>query len=79
MPSGKLSYSRSTLILVVKMHNYLLLLNFSLQQKQLAFILGRQQLYLELNDEMDETDDMAEIMSNSHLNQHFLALGREVT
>ena len=41
-------------------------------------MLGRQQLYLELNDETDESDDMTEIMSNAHLNQHFLALGREV-
>ena len=41
-------------------------------------MLGRQQIYLELTDESDENDDMTEIMSNSHLNTHFLALAREV-
>jgi len=52
--------------------------NDILQQKQLSFILGRQQIFLELNDEMDEYDDLVEIMSNSQLNHHFLALAREL-
>ena len=54
------------------------LFHLRLQQKQLSFILGRQQIFLELNDEMDEYDDLVEIMSNSQLNHHFLALAREV-
>ena len=48
-------------------------------QKQLAYMLGRQQIFLELNDEMDEYDDLVEIISNAHLNNNFLALGREVS
>ena len=47
-------------------------------QKQLAYMLGRQQIYLELEDEVEDFDDLAEIMSNSHLNNNFLALAREV-
>ena len=47
-------------------------------QKQLAYMLGRQQIYLELEDEDEDFDDLAEIMSNSHLNNNFLALAREV-
>ncbi|RWS26321.1 26S proteasome non-ATPase regulatory subunit 2-like protein, partial [Leptotrombidium deliense] len=44
------------------------------QQKQLAFMLGRQQIMLE-----DVSDsDCVDIMSNTHLNNHFLALGREL-
>ncbi|XP_070532657.1 26S proteasome non-ATPase regulatory subunit 2-like [Ptychodera flava] len=49
-----------------------------LVQKQMAFMLGRQQAYLELNDDMDEYDDLVEIMSNVHLNSNFLALAREL-
>ncbi|XP_006811883.1 26S proteasome non-ATPase regulatory subunit 2-like [Saccoglossus kowalevskii] len=47
-------------------------------QKQMAFMLGRQQCYLELNEDMDEYDDLVEIMSNVHLNSNFLALAREL-
>uniref|UniRef100_H2YBF9 26S proteasome non-ATPase regulatory subunit 2 n=1 Tax=Ciona savignyi TaxID=51511 RepID=H2YBF9_CIOSA len=47
-------------------------------QKQLAFALGRQQVYLELNEDMDEADDLTEILSNCHLNSNFLALAREL-
>lgn len=49
-----------------------------LVQKQLAYMLGRQQVYLELNEDMDEFDELTEIMSNAHLNNNFLALAREV-
>lgn len=48
-------------------------------QKQLAFMLGRQQVFLELNENMVEYDDLVEIMSNAHLNNHFLNLAREVS
>jgi hypothetical protein len=48
-------------------------------QKQLAFMLGRQQIFLELNENMVEYDDLVEIMSNAHLNNHFLNLAREVS
>merc|ERR1719187_720592 len=47
-------------------------------QKQLAFMLGRHQFYLELSEEREDYDDLTEIMSNSHLNNHFLSLGREL-
>ena len=49
-----------------------------LTQKQLAYMLGSQQIFLELNDEIEEYDDLVEIMSNAHLNNNFLALAREV-
>ncbi|XP_063243061.1 26S proteasome non-ATPase regulatory subunit 2 [Bacillus rossius redtenbacheri] len=47
-------------------------------QKQLAFMLGRQQIFLELKENMPEYDDLVEIMSNAHLNNHFLNLAREL-
>lgn len=47
-------------------------------QKQLAFMLGRQQIFLELNENTTEYDDLVEIMSNAHLNNHFLNLAREL-
>ena len=56
----------------------LILYNFRSVQKQLAFMLGRQQVYLELSDEVEEYDELTEIMSNTHLNNNFLALAREV-
>lgn len=45
-------------------------------QKQLSFMLGRQQVCMELDE--NEFDEMMEIMSNSHLNNHFLNLAREL-
>lgn len=47
-------------------------------QKQLAFMLGRQQVFLELPEGFPEYEDLVEIMSNSHLNNHFLNLAREL-
>jgi len=47
-------------------------------QKQLAFMLGRHQFYLELPEDREDYDDLTEIMSNSHLNNHFLNLAREL-
>ena len=51
-----------------------------LVQKQLAFMLGRQQVYLYLEEEDDcpDADDLHEIMANAHLNTNFLNLAREV-
>lgn len=49
-----------------------------LVQKQLAYMLGRQQIFLELPDDIEEYDELTEIMSNAHLNNHFLALAREL-
>lgn len=46
---------------------------------QVAFMLGRHQVFLELPEEMDDYEDFTEILSNSHLNTHFLSLGREVS
>lgn len=48
-------------------------------QKQLAFMLGRQQIYIEINESTPEYDDLIEIMANCHLNNHFLNLAREVS
>jgi hypothetical protein len=48
-------------------------------QKQLAYMLGRQQICLELDDtEVGDSEELTEIMSNNHLNHHFLNLAREV-
>ncbi len=50
-----------------------------LLRKQLAFILGRQQIYWEVDaDKVDNSDLYKEIMSNSRLNQNFLNLAREL-
>lgn len=49
-----------------------------LMQKQLAYILGRQQIFLELDEDIEEYDELVEIISNAHLNNNFLALAREV-
>merc|ERR1719195_1369338 len=46
-------------------------------QKQLAFMLGRQQHFLNDLDE-NEFDEVIEIMSNAHLNNNFLNLAREL-
>ncbi|XP_042913002.1 26S proteasome non-ATPase regulatory subunit 2, partial [Parasteatoda tepidariorum] len=45
-------------------------------QKQMAFMLNRQQIYLELDS--DDSSELTDIMTNAHLNNHFLALGREL-
>lgn len=53
--------------------------DISLLRKQLAFMLGRQQIFLTLDDkDCPNSEDLSDIMSNVHLNTNFLALGREV-
>lgn len=47
-------------------------------QKQMAYMLGRQQIFLELDEDMVDSEELTELMSNSHLNNNFLALAREV-
>uniref|UniRef100_A0A034VZH7 26S proteasome non-ATPase regulatory subunit 2 n=2 Tax=Endopterygota TaxID=33392 RepID=A0A034VZH7_BACDO len=47
-------------------------------QKQLAFMLARQQVCLELDESVPDYDDLMEIMSNTNLNKHFLNLAREL-
>lgn len=47
-------------------------------QKQLAFMLARQQVCLELDESVPDYDDLVEIMSNTNLNKHFLNLAREL-
>ncbi len=50
-----------------------------LVRKQLSFMLGRQQVFLDLEEEgVTDSEDLADIMSNNHLNSNFLNLGREV-
>ena len=46
--------------------------------KQLAFMLARQQIYIELDEDMEDYEELTEILSNAHLNNNFLALAREV-
>ena len=48
-------------------------------QKQLALMLGRQQIFLDLEDEgINDWDALSDLISNSHLNTNFIALAREV-
>lgn len=48
-------------------------------QKQMAFMLGRHGMFLELNEDVEDYEDLTEIMSNVQLNSNFLALAREVS
>lgn len=50
-----------------------------LMMKQLAFMLARQQVFIELDDDMEDCEELTEILSNTHLNNNFLALAREVS
>lgn len=45
----------------------------------MAYMLGRQQIFLELDEDVPDYDELTELMSNSHLNNNFLALAREVS
>lgn len=47
-------------------------------QKQMAYMLGRHGMFLELNEDVEDNEDLTEIMSNVQLNSNFLALAREV-
>lgn len=47
-------------------------------QKEMAFMLGRHGMFLELNEDVEDYEDLTEIMSNVQLNSNFLALAREV-
>ncbi|CAM9881930.1 26S proteasome non-ATPase regulatory subunit 2 [Lampetra fluviatilis] len=47
-------------------------------QKQMAFVLGRHGVFLELSEELEEFEDLTEIMSNVQLNSNFLSLAREL-
>ncbi|SPP77266.1 blast:26S proteasome non-ATPase regulatory subunit 2 [Drosophila guanche] len=47
-------------------------------QKQLAFMLARQQICVDLEESAPDYDDLMEIMSNANLNKHFLNLAREL-
>lgn len=47
-------------------------------RKQLAFMLGRQYVGLELDNEPKDKAELTNIMSNSHINEHFNSLAREV-
>lgn len=50
-----------------------------LVRKQLAFILGRQQIYWDVDsDKVNDADTLKEIMNNSRLNANFLNLAREL-
>lgn len=45
---------------------------------QIAFMLARQQFFLELSEDAYDYEDLNEILSNANLNTHFLSLAREV-
>ncbi|XP_044739698.1 26S proteasome non-ATPase regulatory subunit 2-like [Chrysoperla carnea] len=47
-------------------------------KKQLAFILARNHIFIELPESTENYDDLMDIMSNAHLNHHFINLGREL-
>ncbi|ELT94307.1 hypothetical protein CAPTEDRAFT_150361 [Capitella teleta] len=48
-------------------------------QKQLALTLGRQQIFMDLEEEgVAEADVLNDLISNSHLNTNFVALAREL-
>ncbi|XP_019716876.1 26S proteasome non-ATPase regulatory subunit 2 [Hippocampus comes] len=47
-------------------------------QKQMSFMLGRHGMFLELNEDVEDYEDLTEIMSNVQLNSNFLALAREL-
>uniref|UniRef100_A0A069DXQ6 26S proteasome non-ATPase regulatory subunit 2 n=1 Tax=Panstrongylus megistus TaxID=65343 RepID=A0A069DXQ6_9HEMI len=49
-----------------------------LVRKQLAFMVGRQQLSLELSSDLPDKSDLTIIMSNTHVNDHFHSLAREL-
>lgn len=51
---------------------------YSVVQKEMAFMLGRHGMFLELNEDVEDYEDLTEIMSNVQLNSNFLALAREV-
>lgn len=71
------TFLMSLIFSYLKVHNFY----FSfprLMQKQLAYMLGRQQTYMELDENTPELDELKDIMSNTHLNTNFLVLGREV-
>lgn len=46
--------------------------------KQMAFMLGRQQMFLKSDDSITNYDDLNDIVSNSSLNDHFMGLAREL-
>ena len=51
----------------------------NLVRKQMAFLLGRQQIFWEVeSDKVEDADELREIMNNSRLSQQFLNLGREL-
>ncbi|XP_075233916.1 regulatory particle non-ATPase 1 [Lycorma delicatula] len=47
-------------------------------RKQLAYMVGRQQLVLELSDDLPDKGELTTIMSNAHVNDHFHSLAREL-
>nr|BAN21267.1 26S proteasome regulatory subunit rpn1 [Riptortus pedestris] len=49
-----------------------------LVRKQLAYMVARQQLSLELSDDLPDKSDLTHIMSNAHVNEHFHSLAREL-
>ena len=51
----------------------MLCIQFRLVQKQMAILLGRHQIFLEISD-----DCLAEHNANTHLHSHFLSLTREL-
>ncbi|KFD72718.1 hypothetical protein M514_01843 [Trichuris suis] len=47
-------------------------------QKQMAFLLARHQVFIDIPDDVPYSSDLRELMSNCNLSQYFLALAREL-
>lgn len=47
-------------------------------QRQIAILLGRQQVFIDLADDYAERTDLTELINNTTTSQNFLALAREV-
>ena len=68
--------SRNIIFQLSLSYNYFV---YRLLMKQLAFQLGRQQVFLDVDGvDVEDQDDLVEIMANAHLNANFLSLAREV-
>lgn len=76
--SHYICYHSSFALILGRRDNIKLSLLYRVTQKQMAFMLGRHGMFLELNEDVEDYEDLTEIMSNVQLNSNFLALAREV-
>eukprot|EP00118_Oscarella_pearsei_P002780 m.11543 g.11543 ORF g.11543 m.11543 type:complete len:911 (+) comp23495_c0_seq1:476-3208(+) len=80
----KFNRSAEALLLAIRLHDTDLIKDIFMScedqtvQKQLAYILGRQQISLPFEVEIDNAEVLTEIMQNVQLNNSFLTLAREL-